>query len=102
MRWAEPPPVTIPPITHVHCPLGHVLVTCRQSRTIREEFLQSPSKQSPEDGLLTAKLVHLALPVRWSLLGQEGRGSTEMACTYDIHPHGARLRARAKSMSATW
>jgi len=43
-----------------------------------------------EDGLLTRKLVHLALPVRWSLAGQEGRGA-EMACTYDIHPHGARL-----------
>ncbi len=37
------------------------------------------------------KLVHLAVPVRWSLVGQEGRGSAEMACTYDIHPHGARL-----------
>jgi len=45
----------------------------------------------PEDGLLTRKLVHLALPVRWSLVGQEGRGSAEVACTYDIHPHGARL-----------
>jgi hypothetical protein len=46
---------------------------------------------SPEDGLLTGKVVHLALPVRWSLVGQEGRGPAEMACTYDIHPHGARL-----------
>ena len=45
----------------------------------------------PEDGLLTTKLVHLALPVRWSLVSQEGRGAQEMACTYDIHPHGARL-----------
>lgn len=45
----------------------------------------------PEDGLLTRKLVHLALPVRWSLVGQEGRASVEVACTYDIHPHGARL-----------
>jgi len=45
----------------------------------------------PEDGLLTRKLVHLALPVRWSLVGQEGRGSAEVACTYDIHPQGARL-----------
>ncbi len=44
-----------------------------------------------EDGLLTGKVVHLALPVRWSLVGQEGRGAAEMACTYDIHPHGARL-----------
>jgi hypothetical protein len=46
---------------------------------------------SPEDGLLTGKAVHLALPVRWSLVGQQGRGPAEMACTYDIHPHGARL-----------
>jgi hypothetical protein len=37
------------------------------------------------------KLVHLALPVRWSVVGQEGRGPIEMACTYDIHPQGARL-----------
>lgn len=44
-----------------------------------------------EDGLLTRKLVHLALPVRWSLVGQEGRGPAEVACTYDIHPQGARL-----------
>ena len=45
---------------------------------------------TPENGLLTGKLVHLALPVRWTLVGQEGRGSG-MACTYDIHRHGARL-----------
>jgi len=45
----------------------------------------------PKDGLRTRKLVHLALPVRWSLIGQEGRGSAEVACTYDIHPQGARL-----------
>jgi hypothetical protein len=44
-----------------------------------------------QDGLLTGKVVHLALPVRWSLVGQEGRRPAEMACTYDIHPHGARL-----------
>ncbi len=49
------------------------------------------TKTSSESGLLTGKVVHLALPVRWSLVGQEGRGPAEMACTYDIHPHGARL-----------
>lgn len=47
-------------------------------------------KASPETGLLTSKIVHLALPVRWTLVGQESRGPA-MACTYDIHPHGARL-----------
>ena len=53
--------------------------------------MQQRSNPSHEDGLLTTKLVHLALPVRWTLVGQEGRGTPEMACTYDIHPHGARL-----------
>ncbi len=48
-------------------------------------------KTSREEGLLTSKLIHLALPVRWSLVGEDGRGPVEMACTYDIHPHGARL-----------
>jgi len=49
------------------------------------------TKSTSEEGLLTGKMVHLALPVRWSLLGQEGRPATEFACTYDIHPNGARL-----------
>lgn len=44
-----------------------------------------------EDGLLIGKLVHLALPVRWSLVEQNGRSTMETACTYDIHPRGARL-----------
>lgn len=44
-----------------------------------------------EAGSLIKKVVHLALPVRWSVVGQEGRGAAEMACTYDIHPQGARL-----------
>jgi hypothetical protein len=53
--------------------------------------LQNKSNSSVEDGLLTGKLLHLALPVRWSLVGEEGRGPAEIACTYDIHPQGARL-----------
>jgi hypothetical protein len=43
-----------------------------------------------DDGLAMNKLVHLALPVRWSVAGHEGR-AVETACTYDIHPRGARL-----------
>jgi hypothetical protein len=46
---------------------------------------------SSQNGLLTGKLIHLALPVRWCLVGQEGRGAAEVACSYDIHPQGARL-----------
>lgn len=54
------------------------------------------SKHTSEEGLLSGKTVHLALPVRWSPLGQEGRASAEMACTYDIHPNGARLLSARK------
>lgn len=53
--------------------------------------MDSRNNTSSENGLLTGKLVHLALPVRWSLVDQEGRSRVEMACTYDIHPRGARL-----------
>src|ERR1700751_4013778 len=53
--------------------------------------LQNKPHTSSEDVLLSGKRIHLALPVRWSHAGQEGRGGAEMACTYDIHPHGARL-----------
>jgi len=52
--------------------------------------VQSKFNTSPEDGLLTGKLVHLALPVRWSLVGGASK-AIETACTYDIHPRGARL-----------
>lgn len=40
---------------------------------------------------LGEKSVHIALPLRWSLLGHEQRGPAEMACTYDIDSRGARL-----------
>ena len=53
--------------------------------------MENKTNTSSENGLLTGKLVHLAIPVRWSPVGQEGRGPAEMACTYDIHPQGARL-----------
>lgn len=44
-----------------------------------------------ETGLLNGKLLHMVMPIRWSLVGQEGRGNSHMACTYDVHPRGARL-----------
>jgi len=48
----------------------------------------------PQDGTASdkvEKLVHLALPVRLTHMATGGRGALEMACTYDIHPRGARL-----------
>lgn len=53
--------------------------------------MESKNNNAPRDGVLSGKLVHLALPVRWSLIERSGRGPVEMAVTYDIHPRGARL-----------
>jgi hypothetical protein len=61
--------------------------------------LERKTNTPPQDGLLSGKLVHLALPVRWSLVEERGRGPVEMACTYDIHPRGARL-AGSREMNA--
>lgn len=56
------------------------------------ENITIPSERTPpESTLITGKLVHLAIPVRWSPVANEGRGTAEMACTYDIHSRGARL-----------
>jgi hypothetical protein len=44
-------------------------------------------------GAPVEKLLHLALPVRLTHMANDGRGGLEMACTYDIHPRGARLRS---------
>ena len=52
--------------------------------------MQRIAKPSDE-GLLAGKLLHLALPVRWTFVGQDGRAATETACTYDIFSNGARL-----------
>lgn len=53
--------------------------------------MESETNTPPREGLLSGKMVHLALPVRWSLVEERGRGPVEMGCTYDIHPRGARL-----------
>jgi PilZ domain len=37
------------------------------------------------------KTAHLALPLRWSLVGQANRATAQSACTYDIDSKGARL-----------
>ena len=55
----------------------------------------------PEDGKPQAvapidridKLIHRALPVRLIHMHNGERGAMEFACTYDIHPRGARLRS---------
>jgi hypothetical protein len=52
----------------------------------------SPESNQPRPGLPPMeKLVHLALPVRLTHMQNGERSGPEMACTYDIHPRGARL-----------
>jgi hypothetical protein len=45
----------------------------------------------PYEGTQVEKLIHLALPVRLTHMQNGGRSALELACTYDIHPRGARL-----------
>lgn len=47
--------------------------------------------QLRQDVAPVEKLVHLALPVRLTHMQNGERSVLEMACTYDIHPRGARL-----------
>lgn len=51
----------------------------------------APQDGVPRDSTPVEKLIHLALPVRLTHLRDGSRGPLELACTYDIHPRGARL-----------
>ncbi|MGA8761773.1 MAG: PilZ domain-containing protein [Candidatus Sulfotelmatobacter sp.] len=53
-----------------------------------DESIQQRDGSPPEK---LEKLIHLALPVRLTHMKNGERGVLEMACTYDIHPRGARL-----------
>jgi hypothetical protein len=53
---------------------------------VNDEAIQPRQDVAPAE-----KLVHLALPVRLTHMQNGERGALEMACTYDIHPRGARL-----------
>ena len=53
--------------------------------------MSSDGNQSRQVGVMADKLIHLALPVRLTHMANGARGALEMACTYDIHPRGARL-----------
>lgn len=62
-----------------------------------DEAIQPRQDAVPEDGKPRAaiidKVIHLALPVRLIHMQNGERGGMEFACTYDIHPRGARLRS---------
>jgi hypothetical protein len=89
--------VTITLITDVHCPVGHVLLCCHQidlrEESVGHKVIERPRVEAPipvtnTEGAIE-KLIHLALPVR--LTHMQNGGGPELACTYDIHPRGARL-----------
>jgi hypothetical protein len=66
--------------------------TSIDSVAIRENSaLRKKPDAPPQLDASAGKLIHLAMPVRWSLVGQEGRAAQQMACTYDVHARGARL-----------
>jgi len=51
----------------------------------------APPEDALRDSTPAGKLIHLALPVRLTHLHNGDRTAQELACTYDIHPRGARL-----------
>ena len=66
--------------------------------TVNDEIIQlepatmpREAAPRPQEGATVEKLIHLALPVRLTHMRNGGRGGIELACTYDIHPRGARL-----------
>jgi hypothetical protein len=76
----------------MYCYVG-VRSICEES--VKHEVIQ-PRVGERQDAALQAvapmgKLIHLALPVRLTHMQNGGRGGPELACTYDIHPRGARL-----------
>jgi hypothetical protein len=73
---------------------------CRQiprsrGTTVNDEGIHPQQDAAPQDvqrdSAPAEKLIHLALPVRLTHMQNGSRGALELACTYDIHPRGARL-----------
>lgn len=71
----------------MYCYVDHM--TCEESAADPE--VVQPALEAIPAAAPLEKLIHLALPVRLTHMPNGERGALEMACTYDIHPHGARL-----------
>src|ERR1017187_8343703 len=63
---------------------------CSRGAIVDDEAIL-PRQDEPQNGAPVDKLIHLALPVRLIHMQNGERGGLELACTYDIHPRGARL-----------
>ena len=60
---------------------------------VSDKEVQTPQADTAQSDPSIEKLIHLALPVRLIHMQNGERGGMEFACTYDIHPRGARLRS---------
>jgi PilZ domain len=63
---------------------------------VNDEGIQRQDAETRDASRVSAsveKLIHLALPVRLIHMHNGERTGQELACTYDIHPRGARLRS---------
>jgi hypothetical protein len=71
----------------------HSLRRVVNPETAQDGALQDAALQQAalQPGAPVEKLIHLALPVRLIHMRNGVRGGPELACTYDIHPRGARL-----------
>jgi len=76
----------------MYCYVDHV-ADWREGQHLSEEGMRSRKGAARSGGTLVEKLIHLALPVRLVHMENGERSGLELACTYDIHPHGARLRS---------
>jgi hypothetical protein len=77
----------------MYCYVG---VRSIREECVKHEVIQPRRVGEAQDGASQTvatieKLIHLALPVRLIHMQNGGRGGPELACTYDIHPRGARL-----------
>ncbi len=57
----------------------------------RQDGMPRDAAPAVPEGAPVDKLIHLALPVRLVHMRNGSRSGIELACTYDIHPRGARL-----------
>jgi hypothetical protein len=75
----------------MYCYVDDVVI--KRGAILSEEAIRPRRDGVPPEGTQVDKLIHLALPVRLIHMPNGERGGLELACTYDIHPSGARLRS---------
>src|SRR5208282_6274439 len=85
----------------MYCYVDDSLVLTEQVReeqvprgaAVSDKGIETPQTDMAQSDPSVEKLIHLALPVRLIHMQNGERGGMEFACTYDIHPRGARLRS---------